>query len=408
LSVNKDTLPIDSVFKGYREFLVQDLIIKRKVTKYRREFYETPDGTTVVAELPKELDDQHFGTDLRRFILTQYNFNNVTQPKIREQLLEFGIQISAGEINNIILDTAAELSKEYEEVRVAGLQTAANLGIDDTGARHKGKNGSCLVLQNEDFAYFKTTDSKSRINFLCALRGPHTDYVLNQHAIEYIKQFKHKDELVPALEQHVNTKCDTAEQFQAFLERINITKFNTGKKSLIIIEEGAILGSAIEHDLNLTTKLMSDAAGQFNLLIFIHALCWVHMERGIKKLVPIDDDECKEIEKVRDDIWKYYKQLKEYKEKPDLALKEKLSAQFDELCKQKVNSQRLGAALARMYEHKTELLVVLDHPDVPLHNNATESAIRSRRIQEKISGSTHQNLPQIRNLCMGILWRSAG
>jgi hypothetical protein len=328
---------------------------------------------------------------LRQFILSQYNFNNVTQPKIREQLLELGIQISAGEINNIILDTAADLSKEYEEVREAGLQTAENLGVDDTGARHKGKNGSCLVLQNEDFAYFKTTDSKSRINFLLALRGPYNDYVLNEHAIEYIKQFKHKDELIPILEQHLNTKCDTAEQFQNFLERIGINKFNTGKKSLTIIEEGAILGSAIEHDLNPATKLMSDAAGQFNLLILIHALCWIHMERGIKKLVPLDDDERKEIAKVRDDIWKYYKQLKEYKEKPDSALKEKLSTQFDELCRQKVNSQKLGAALARMYEHKTELLVVLDHPDVPLHNNGTESAIRSRRIQEKISGSTRSD-----------------
>jgi hypothetical protein len=214
---------------------------------------------------------------------------------------------------------------------------------------------------------------------------------LNEHAIEYIKQFKHKDELIPILEQHLNTKCDTAEQFQNFLERIGINKFNTGKKSLTIIEEGAILGSAIEHDLNPATKLMSDAAGQFNLLILIHALCWIHMERGIKKLVPLDDDERKEIAKVRDDIWKYYKQLKEYKEKPDSALKEKLSTQFDELCRQKVNSQKLGAALARMYEHKTELLVVLDHPDVPLHNNGTESAIRSRRIQEKISGSTRSD-----------------
>jgi hypothetical protein len=56
--VNKDTLPIDSIFKGYRDFFVQDLVFNRKVTKYRREFYETPDGATVVAELPKDLDGQ--------------------------------------------------------------------------------------------------------------------------------------------------------------------------------------------------------------------------------------------------------------------------------------------------------------------------------------------------------------
>jgi len=77
--------------------------------------------------------------------------------------------------------------------------------------------------------------------------------------------------------------------------------------------------------------------------------------------------------------------------KPDAILKEKLNAEFDTLCKQKINSPRLSAALAHMYEQKEQLLVVLEHPDIPLHNNATESAIRSRRIQEKISGSTRSD-----------------
>jgi Transposase IS66 family len=391
LSVNENVLPKGAVFKGYRDYWVQDLIIKRKVTQYRRAFYVMPDGSTVVAELPKDIDNQHFGTDLRRFIIAQYHINNVPQPKIREQLLEFGIQISAGEINNIILEAAAELNYEYEEIREVGLETATNLGVDDTGARHDGKNGSCLVLQNEFFAYFKTTNSKSRENFLTVLRGRHNDYVLNESAIEYIKQYKHKQELVPLLEQHLKTRYESYEQFQDFLQQIGITKLSTGKKSLGIIKEAAILGSAIEHGLNPDIKILSDGANQFNLLVIIHALCWIHIERGIKKLIPANDDERKEIEKVRDGIWRYYKQLKQYKENPNPALKEQLYAQFDEFCTQKVDCQKLLETLNRMHKQKDELLVVLEHPDTPLHNNATESAIRGRRIKDKISGSTRSD-----------------
>jgi hypothetical protein len=350
-----------------------------------------PDGTTVVAELPEDLKGHRFGTDLRRFIVAQYHINNVPQPKIREQLTELDIKISAGEINNIILEAAAELDQEHEEIREAGLEVSATVGADDTGARHDGKNGSCLVLQSEFFAYFKTSNSKSRINFLTTLRGPHTDYVINEIAMEYIRRFKHKKGLVDKLEQYVGTKYESYEEFQAFLKKIGIDKLTTGKKSLTLIEEAALLGSAIAHGLNPKIRIGSDGADQFNVLVLIHFLCWIHIERNIKKLVPANDDERKEIEKVRDDIWAYYKKLKEYKEKPDAATKEKLYAQFDELCKQTVESQKLGAALKRMYEQRTELLVVLEHPDTPLHNNATESAIRGRRIKEKISGATRSD-----------------
>jgi hypothetical protein len=49
------------------------------------------------------------------------------------------------------------------------------VGVDDTGARHQGQTGSCLHIGNDRFAYFESTDSKSRLNFLSILRQPHTD-----------------------------------------------------------------------------------------------------------------------------------------------------------------------------------------------------------------------------------------
>ena len=46
--------------------------------------------------------------------------------------------------------------------------------MDDTGARHEGKNGYCTAIGNDLFAYFESTDSKSRLNFLKVLRGSGT------------------------------------------------------------------------------------------------------------------------------------------------------------------------------------------------------------------------------------------
>jgi hypothetical protein len=51
----------------------------------------------------------------------------------------------------------------------------------------------------------------------------------------------------------------------------------------------------------------------------------------------------------------------------------------------------LDAALRRIAKNKTELLLVLDRPDIPLHNNLSESDIREYVKKRKISGSTRSN-----------------
>ena len=56
--------------------------------------------------------------------------------------------------------------------------------MDDTGARHLGKNAYTTVIANPLFASFMTTESKSRVNFLKLLRAPHEEYVLIQQAVQ--------------------------------------------------------------------------------------------------------------------------------------------------------------------------------------------------------------------------------
>src|SRR6202043_1961521 len=100
------------------------------------------------------------------YILNQHHHAYVTQPLLLEQLRDFGIDMSAGQLSHILTENKALFHQEKDEGRTAGLETASVIGTDDTGARHRGRNGYCNVIGNELFACFESTDTKSRLNFL--------------------------------------------------------------------------------------------------------------------------------------------------------------------------------------------------------------------------------------------------
>ncbi len=61
-------IPEHSRFEGYRDFIVQDLRIQAHKTCYRLEVWQTPDGERLLGELPANLNDGHFGPELRRYV----------------------------------------------------------------------------------------------------------------------------------------------------------------------------------------------------------------------------------------------------------------------------------------------------------------------------------------------------
>ena len=61
-----------------------------------------PDVKYIARRLPDEICGTHFGPTLTAFVLYQYYGCHVTQPLIAEQLKELGIEISTGQISNII------------------------------------------------------------------------------------------------------------------------------------------------------------------------------------------------------------------------------------------------------------------------------------------------------------------
>jgi len=162
-----------SRFKGYVCYLVQDLVLTVRAIRYQRERWVTPDGRTIIAPLPEGIDG-HFGPELRRFVLMLYHQGQTTLSRLVTLLHGFGLAISEREVQRCLTDDHDAFLEEARDVLRAGLQGSGWVGADDTGARHQAKNGYCTQIGNENFTWFGTTASKSRLNFLDLLRAGHT------------------------------------------------------------------------------------------------------------------------------------------------------------------------------------------------------------------------------------------
>jgi hypothetical protein len=386
LRIDFPNRPPGSVSKGYEEYFVQELVLEGKITRYLRERIATPDGRTLVAPLPDEVvPGCHFGPGLLGFALYQYHQCNVTQPLLLEQLRELGIDISAGQLSRILTDGHAGFHQEKVELLPAGLAVSSYVGVDDTGARHDGHNGFCTAIGNDLFAYFESTDSKSRLNFLKVLRGVTPGYALNEVAFAYWQEQKLTAALVRQLNAGPRQFADET-AWQAWLAQAGITT----DRHIRIATEGALLGQVIEDGVSPDLVILSDGAPQFDILV--HASCWVHAERPLARAVPYNEAHRAALEKVRQQLWELYQELKAYRRHPDPRQKAVLEARFDTLVDQQTDyPTTIGNALKEMRAHKADLLRVLERPEVPLHNNATESIIRGYVKTRKISGSTRSD-----------------
>jgi len=383
--IEPEHIPDGAVFKGYEDYVVQDIEINLKNTKYRRARYETVEGESIVGKLPDEVSGSHYGPTVKSFILSQHHEQRVPQNLILKQLWGFGIQISAGQLSQIITECKEQFHAEKEEVLRVGLEVSAYINVDDTGARHKGNNGYCTHIGNKLFAWFSSTESKSRINFLELLRVGNTDYVVNDVAREYMKAQKLPNaQEVLLVPDQVFADQDS---WQAHLQVLGITSERHQK----IATEGALVASLVVHGISRQLVIMSDDAGQFNIAGFLNALCWVHAERKINKIIPFTEDNRLAQENIRDQIWKFYQELKDYKLGPTDDKTDDLDKKFDEIFKQKTCFQTLNLALERLYQNKTELLLVLKRPEIPLHNNLSENDIRDYVTKRKISATTRSD-----------------
>lgn len=380
--VAPEVIPAGSRFKGYRDVIVQDIIITPHNLRYRLAQYETPDGTYVTGQLPDGIRGGHWGSTLHSYILHQYHHQHVTQPLLLEQLHDFGVDISSGQLSDMLTEKLEAFHDEKDAILQAGLQHARYIHTDDTGARHAGETGYCTHIGNELFAWFKSTESKSRINFLELLHQEKQPLCLvNAGALEYMARQKLPLYVLARLE-----AADFGGGDQAALLEWLVKQDITGSRHQKIITEGALIGGLLSRGIPTDIAVISDDAGQFN--VFDHALCWIHTERLIHRLIPLNDQHKAAVEWVRSQVWAIYRDLKAYKKSPDDQQKKRIRDDFRHLFQTRTTYETLNQLLKRISKNEHELLRVLDRPELPLHNNLSERDIRDYVKKRKISGST--------------------
>jgi Transposase IS66 family len=376
--------PEGATLRDYEPYVVQELIIKNENTRYWRARYDLPGGGSLLAPFPVgvlPVEGGHFGANLIAYILDQYHQAQVTEPLLLEQLWEYGIDISSGQLHIILTEHKEHFHQEKAELLVAALTVSPYMGVDDTGARHQGQNGYCTALGNDLFAYFESTGSKSRLNFLEVMQGQQRDYVINETTLAYWK----RQELATALVDQLTQGPQEFRGEQAWQARLTELGM-TAQRHVRIATEGALLGGLVARGVSPDLGILSDGAPQF--AVFVHAGCWIHAERPLPKMVPHNDQHRAAIDQVRGQIWEFYKELKAYRAQPEASQRPVLEARFAALVAQRTGYPSIDNILKEMRDHQADLLRVLERPEIPLHNNAVESDIREFVKRRKISGGT--------------------
>ncbi len=381
-------IPPGSRFKGYEDFTIQDLRIEPRVVRLRRERWLTPDGRTVLAPLPEGISD-HFGPEIKRLILAQYHQGQTTMPRLVELLQMLGVDISKRQVVRILTDANDAFIAEARDVLRAGLTLGGWISVDDTGARHRGRNSFCTQIGNDAFTFFATTGSKSRANFLGLLRAGHGDYVLNDQAFAYMRRRNLAGSVITMLVAHRARRFADQAAWNAHLDSLGIAGLKVHPDPVMVATEGAVWGAVTAHGFLRNTVIVSDDAGQFN--VGEHALCWVHAERLVHKLDTFTDAARKAKDRVRALIWWLYADLKAYRSAPDPRRKAELKARFERIFKRRTGFATLDRLLDRLHANKAELLRVLDRPEIPLHTNGSENDIRCQVIRRKVSGTTRSD-----------------
>jgi Transposase IS66 family len=383
--VVKAAPPPGSRFKGYQDILVRELTLTPAVVRYRRECWATPSGETVLAPLPAGIVGG-FGPGLRRFLLVAHAQGQVTTERLVSLLAGIGIEISKRQVVRLLTSRLDDLITEDRDVLRAGLATARWVTVDDTAARHARQDAFTTQIGDARFTAFRSGASKSRLAFLSVLRAGHGEYVINAAALEYMRSRALAGPVVEQLAAHPAKVFADEAAWTAHLAALGIDRLEIAPEPVRIATEGALWGTIQAHGLLPGTVIVSDDAGQFRL--GEHALCWVHSERLVHKLVPANDLQRRAVELTRALIWWLYADLKAWQRDPCPRRAAALRARFDRIFTRRTGYVVLDRLLARLHRRKAELLRVLQRPEIPLHTNGSENDIRACVSKRKVSGGT--------------------
>ncbi|MCI0526424.1 MAG: transposase [Nitrospira sp.] len=384
LQVEPGILPADAEFKGYEAVVVQDVRIQTDNVRFLKEkFYSAREHRTYLAQMPGGYSGE-FGPGIRCLVLVWYFACQMTEPKIVELLDNVGVKISEGEISNLLIKDQEAFHTEAEAVYAAGLRSSPWQHLDDTGTRVNGENYHCPIVDNPLHTTFVTTKSKDRLSILEVLRhGQPRVFRLNEEALGYL-------EIAGVSEGTRKKVADLVEDRdldEAAMEQLlDIELPGLGAQTRKwILDACAVSAYHAQTEWPVVRLLNCDGAPQFTWVTEELARCWVQEGRHYKKLVPYVPRHRQKLTEFLEKFWGFYDELLAYREQSTLEERTRLEAEFDTLFSTVIGYQALDERIKRTLGKKTSLLMVLKHPEIPLHNNPAELAARKRVRKRDIS-----------------------
>ena len=381
LTLDPEALPADAEFKGYETFLVQDLVLTTDNVCFRRaKYYSASNGKTYLAPLPPGYEGA-FGPHLKALVLTLHHLGNVSQPALHTILTHAGIKVSTGWIGEFLIEEQQTFHHEKLAIGQAGLESSRWQGTDDTLTRVNGTNEHCHVLGNPLYTTYTTLPTKDRLAVLTVLHnGQPVPFLLTHEVLdaEAVRRLPRKWQKVLAT-WPLDVPMDAATLSQR-LDAQMPTLSPQAKKGLA--DAMALAGYHAQRAVPVVDLLLCDDAPQFRGLTRELALCWVHDARHYNKLVPHLPLHRQILEAFRKRYWDYYERLLAYQEDPTPEERTRLWEDFDTLFVPETGYAHLDYRIQQTAANKANLLQVLAHPEIPLHNNASELAVR-RRVRKR-------------------------
>lgn len=387
LDVEPERLPADAKFKDYEDVTVQDLSIHTDNVLFRkRKYYSASEGKTYQAELPPAYKGE-FGPGIKSLAIVMHFGMQATEPKIGEFFGHFGIQISSGQLSNLLIKDKDPFHAEKDAVYEAGVRSSPWQHIDDTSARVNGQNQHCHIVCNPLYSAYFTTEKKDRLTVIDVLwNSSERRFLLNDEAFELLRSLRVSARVIGQLDALPHEQELDEDEFTGLLEQ-HLPNLGLQQRKWIL-DATAIAAYHAQTEFPVVKLLICDDAPQFKLVTDELFLCWIHEGRHYKKLVPHAAYHRQLLDDFRKRFWDLYDQLRVYREHPTAEDHLRLVDEFDELFSTVTEYDALDERIAKTQAKKESLLMVLEYPEIPLHNNSAELTARKRVRRRKISFGT--------------------
>ena len=385
VAVDPATLPADAELKGYERVVVQDLVLRTDTVAFELAVWYSPsERRSYRARRPARYDGT-FGPHLRTLVLTLAYGGGMSERKILELVAGTGIVISAGTVSNLLTEGRVAFETEAREVLKAGLASSPYQHIDDTSTRVDGGAQYCQILCNALYTAYQTTPGKDRLTVIDVLRGGQPRaYRYDREADRHLAWLK--------LSAAARAKLAAAIPREQTLDEATLTALLDGPACGLgptqrdqVREALALAAYLADPDWPVVRTLVCDDAPQFRAITEELALCWIHEGRHFKKLTPYLPQYRAALADILTQFWDYYRELLAYREHPTPQDRARLDTAFDTLFSTTTGYRALDHRLALTLDKKPELLLVLDHPELPLHNNPAELGARQRVRKRDVS-----------------------